>query len=300
MPHSLNAAVAAKLDEVARLLTDQGANAFRIAAYRRAAGILRSLERPVDDIVRTEGTGGLEALPGIGPSLARAIHDLVVRGRLPMLDRLEGEADPVAALASVPGIGRVIADRLHHDLGISGLEDLETAAHDGRLERLGGFGEKRLAGIRDTLATRLGRIRPVGTPVPADAPPVAELLDVDTEYRDKAAHGRLRRIAPRRFNPHHEAWLPILHTTRGERQYTAVFSNTPRAHRLGKTHDWAVLYCDGQSAERQYTVITAYSGPQTGLRIVRGRESECADYYRGRPQRPPIPVIDLGRETPCQ
>jgi putative hydrolase len=283
MAHSINTAVAGRLDELARLLTDHGANPFRIAAYRRAAGALRELEQPVDDIVRGEGVGGLEAALGIGSSLAGAIHDLVMRGRLPLLDRLRGEADPVATLASVPGIGPVMADRLHHDVGISGLEDLEAAAWDGRLARLGGFGKKRLAGIRDALATRLGRIRPAGPPAPANAPPVAELLDVDAEYRDKAAQGRLRRITPRRFNPGHEAWLPILHTVRGDRHYTAVFSNTPRAQRLAKTHDWVVLFCDGRTAEGQYTVVTAQTGPLHGSRVIRGREAECEVYYRGRP-----------------
>jgi hypothetical protein len=45
-----------------------------------------------------------------------------------------------------------------------------------------------------------------------DTPPsVGELLDVDREYRDKAAVGQLPRIAPRRFNPSGESWLPHGH-----------------------------------------------------------------------------------------
>ncbi len=285
--HPLNTSIATRLDEVARLLADQGANAFRVAAYRRGADTLRHLDRPVDEILRAEGPDGLQVLPGIGPALARAVADLVRLGRLPMLDRLQGEADPVETLASVPGIGRVLADRLHHDLGITGLEDLEAAAHDGRLESLAGFGEKRLAGIRDALASRLGRVRTLASdPAPGAAPPVAELLDVDGEDRARAAAGRLRRIAPRRFNPRHQAWLPILHTTRGERHYTAIHSNTPRAHRLGKTRDWVVLYVDGSGTERQYTVITAYTEPLAGRRIVRGREAECAAHYAARTPHP--------------
>jgi len=287
MPSPVNTAVASRLDELAHLLEDQGANRFRVAAYRGAAAVLRGVPRPVDEILREEGLEALDALPGIGPSLARAIRDMVTLGRLPMLDRLRGETDPVVTLASVPGIGRVLADRLHHDLGISGLEDLEAAAHDGRLARLAGFGPKRLAGIRDALATRLARIRP-SLAAPGGAPPaVSELLEVDAEYREKATAGRLRRIAPHRFNPGHQAWLPILHTTRGDRNYTAVFSNTARAHRLGRTRDWVVLYCDGDRAERQYTVITARVGELEGRRLVMGREAECAELYRrGSGRRP--------------
>jgi DNA polymerase (family 10) len=136
-------------------------------------------------------------------------------------------------LSSVPGIGRQYAERLHDELGLSTLEDLEAAAHHGRLATSAGFGDKRLA-VSDSLAHRLGRVRSAsesGTGVP----PVSDLLEVDREYREKAAVGELRLIAPRRFNPTGEAWLPVLHTRRGKRRYTALFSNTARAHRVGKT-----------------------------------------------------------------
>jgi hypothetical protein len=276
---ALNVAVASRLDEVAHLLEEHGANRFRVGAYRRAADTLRRLEPPLDALLRDEGLEGLRALPGIGESLARSIRDVVNTGRLPMLQRLRGESDPVELLRSVPGIGRVIADRLHHELGLDTLEELETAAHDGRLRRLAGFGEKRLAGIRDSLAQRLGRVHPAPATPAEVVPRVAELLDVDTEYRTKSVAGQLPRIAPRRLNPTGEAWLPVLHTTRGLRHYTALFSNTPRAHRLGTTRDWVILYFDAPGGESQCTVITAHHGPLAGLRIVRGREDECARHY---------------------
>jgi putative hydrolase len=105
------------------------------------------------------------------------------------------------------------------------------------------------------------------------------LLDVDREYREKAASGQLRLIAPRRFNPTGEAWLPVLHARRGTRQYTALFSNTARAHQAGKTKDWVVLYYDEGSGERQHTVITATRGPLRGRRVVAGREQACLALY---------------------
>lgn len=282
MTERTNAEIARRLEEVAHLLHEQGANPYRVQTYRQAAETLRRLARPAREIVQDEGLEGLQKLPGIGESLARSIHTLVTSGRLPMLDRLRGEADPITLLASVPGSGKVLATRLHHDLGIDTLEELETAAHDGRLTDLAGIGEKKLAGIIDSLAARLGRVRSRVSPQPSDEPSVAELLDVDREYRDKAAAGKLRTIAPRRFNPRGEAWLPVLHTQRGERHYTALFSNTARAHQMGMTHDWVVLYYDGGRDERQCTVITSQRGTLKGKRIVRGREAECARYYRGR------------------
>jgi hypothetical protein len=201
-----------------------------------------------------------------------------------MLDRLRGQTEGTTLLRTVPGIGAALATRLHDELGIESLEELEIAAHDGRLAGLEGFGPKRLAAVRDTLAHRLARIRG-RPPVPGPDPDVAEILQVDREYLAGAAAGRLPRIAPRRLNPAHRAWLPILHLSRGPRHYTALFSNTPRAHELGRTGDWVVLYADGGGPERQYTVVTAGEGPLGGLRVVRGREPECLAYYEehGRP-----------------
>jgi len=119
---------------------------------------------------------------------------------------------------------------------------------------------------------------------PALPEELRELLDVDREYREKAAAGTLHRIAPRRFNPSHEAWLPVMHTQRGERHYTALFSNTARAHQLGQTRDWVILYYDDGTWERQCTVITAQRDPLKGQRIVRGRESDCEAYYKSKVQ----------------
>lgn len=279
-PPRINVSVAGRLDEVAQLLEDQGANIFRIGAYRRAAAMLRGLDRPIDELVKREGVESLQKLPGVGETLARFIHQVVTTGRLPMLDRLRGESDPIALLRTVPGIGKKMAERLHDELGIETLEELEIAAHDGRLAKIGLSG-KRLAGVRDSLAARLGRVRLQAAFWPVSQPPVAELLDVDAEYRRGATNEELPKIAPRRFNPENKRWLPILHTIRGKRHYTALFSNTPSAHQLNKTSDWVVIYYDGRGGERQCTVITSSYGALEGKRIIRGREPECINYYLG-------------------
>jgi putative hydrolase len=278
-----NIEIAQKLREVALLLDEQGANRFRVRAYRNAADRLERLEVPVSQILEQQGTDGLQALPGIGVSLARSIHTLVVTGRLPMLDRMRGHMDPIALLTSVPGLGSALAHRLHDDLHIETLEQLEMAAHDGRLADLEGVGPKKLQGIIDSLTARLGRVRRPAQSAGSHAlrePPVEELLDVDREYRESAQAGRLQTIAPHRFNPKKEAWLPILHTQRGSRHYTALFSNSALANQLKKTRDWVILYYDDDHGERQCTVVTERSAPFTGKRIVRGREADCASYYR--------------------
>jgi DNA polymerase (family X) len=209
MGEILNVDIARRLEEVVRLLKEQGANPYRVRAYHRAATTRRWLERPVAEMRQQEGVEGLRKLPGLGESLTRTIHDLVVTGRRSRLDRLRGEMDPVSRFASVPGIGTVLAEYLQCDLGMAMLEELASAAHDGRLAEIAGVGEKKLAGVIDALATRLGCVR-VRLRLPAtDAPAVEERLDVDREYREQAALGTRRRIAPRRFNPSGEVWRPV-------------------------------------------------------------------------------------------
>jgi hypothetical protein len=103
---------------------------------------------------------------------------------------------------------------------------------------------------------------------------VAVLLRIDARYRDAAAAGRLRRIAPRRFNPSGEAWLPVMEGEEEGWRFTAMFSNTPRAHDLGTTRDWVVISVSQPGVEDRATVVTETRGPLTGRRVVRGRERE--------------------------
>jgi DNA uptake protein ComE-like DNA-binding protein len=277
-----NEDVAEILDQVAELLHAQGANPFRVGAYKRAADTLRGTDARAADILETAGVAGLATLPGIGDSLGRVVAEILETGRLGFLERLRGQASPETLFATVPGIGPKLAAQIHDELGIETLEELEAAAHDGRLAAVRGFGKRRLLAIAESLAGRLGRRARRRFAARSEAAPVAELLDVDREYRAEAAKGKLRRIAPRRFNPEEKAWLPILHTHRGDHSYTALYSNTARAHELGKTHDWVVLYRDDGHGERQATVVTETRGPLAGKRVVRGREAECRDYYRER------------------
>ena len=87
--------------------------------------------------------------------------------------------------------------------------------------------------------------------------------------------GELPKIAPQRFNPEGKAWLPILHAEREGWHFTALFSNTARAHELGRTDDWVVIYFyDDDHQEGQCTVVTEIRGPREGERVVRGREDE--------------------------
>lgn len=280
-----NPALADALERLADLLEAQGANPYRPRAYRAAARAVRASPRPLSAIHEAEGTKGLQALEGVGPSIAAALAELLQTGRLKRLERLKGELGPEELFATLPGIGQDLAHRIHASLGVETLEDLEIAAHDGRLGRVHGFGPRRVRGVRDALASllkedarRRARAR-VATAAPKRPPTVATLLDVDADYRRRAESGRLRKIAPRRFNPRGETWLPIFHTEGGGWSFTALYSNTARAHALGTTHDWVVVYYERDGEEGQATVVTEHRGPLAGRRVVRGREDECARHY---------------------
>lgn len=287
-----NQDIADALERVADLLEAQDANRYRVHAYRAAAETICRHDVPLSEILAKGGVEAVDALPTIGRTMAAHVAELVHRGGLTLLERLEGEVSPERLLATVPGIGPELAAKIHDALAVDSLEELEVAAHDGRLDALAGFGPRRVRAIRDQLASVLGRSarhrarrqawlasRRSRDPEVLPRPSVATLLDVDAEYRERAANGRLRRITPRRFNPEKRAWLPILHTEREDWHLTALFSNTARAHELGKTREWVVLFYTRDGDEGQCTVVTELRGPLSGRRVVRGREEECRAHY---------------------
>ncbi|HEY5701009.1 MAG TPA: helix-hairpin-helix domain-containing protein [Gammaproteobacteria bacterium] len=281
MTASVNRQIGDRLEEAAVLLEQQQASPFRVSAYRRAAGTLARLDRDVGEIIEADGMKGLVALPGIGRGIANAIVEMVAHGRWSLLDRLRGELDPVQLFQSVPGLGPELAKRIHENLHVDTLEALEVAAHDGRLDTVPGVGRRRATAIRNHLSSALQRVR---LPTPAKdvpRPSVTVLLSVDAEYRNKACANELPTIAPKRFNPEGKSWLPVMHVTRDGWHFSALFSNTARAHELHRTHDWVVVYYyDDEHHEGQHTVVTETRGPLTGQRVVRGRESECRACYR--------------------
>jgi len=279
-----NARYADRLREAADLLEVQGANPFRVGAYRRAAETVRDVDEDIASIIEREGGAGLERLPHVGRGIAAALMEMVRTGRWTQLERLRGSSDPGQLFTAVPGLGRRLAERIHEALGIDTLEALEIAAHDGRLESVSGVGPRRAASIRASLQAMLSKGRPrrgPGGPPGAQAQPtVATLLAVDKEYREQAASGRLPTIAPKRFNPSGASWLPILHTVLDAWHFTALYSNTAQAHQLGRTNDWVVIYFyDDEHDEGQHTVVTESHGPLTGRRVVRGREADCRVHY---------------------
>ena len=157
-----NAKIADTFDLVADLLEFQGANAFRVRAYRNAARIIRDLSDSVAAIVEDESRS-LTDLDGIGKDLAEKCATLVETGKLPMLEDLKKEVpESVLAIMRIPGVGPKKAAALFDQLGIKTLDELRTACHQNKIRELKGFGAKTeetiLAGI-DLAATAEERIK---------------------------------------------------------------------------------------------------------------------------------------------
>jgi DNA polymerase (family X) len=293
MTTPLNESAASIFDRIAVLLAAQGADVHRVRAYRRGAEALRALDRDAAELIHEGGERALVQVPAIGERLAAAIAEIARSGRLRLLDRLEGQVSPLDLFTSLPGIGDELARRIHDTLHIDTLEDLEVAAHDGRLGQVDGFGPRRVLGVQEQLAAVLSRSprRPphaaaegahegaAAAPSSSIEPPVALLLDIDARYRRQARSGRLKHIAPRRFNPRRRAWLPVMHVDRDGFSFTAMFSNSPRAHHLGRSRDWVVIYFEHDGGEGQCTVVTEHRGPDEGMRVVRGREEACHRHH---------------------
>jgi len=274
-----NATIAGKLIEYADHLRDQGATGFRERAYRNAATNILALNDTLIDIFSHGGLSGLIALPGIGKGIAGAITELLVTGRWTQLERLNGELSPERLFQGIPGIGPVLATRLADEYHLETLQELEAIVHNPAIH-IKGFGPRRREAIQAVLSQRLKHPVAAGAQLGAPAPPIKLILDVDELYREKAAAGTLRRIAPRRFNAENKAWLPVMHVTRGQWHFTALFSNTARAHEFGKTGDWVIIYyqAEGQP-EGRCTVVTETHGKRTGVRVVRGHEAETPTVY---------------------
>jgi DNA polymerase (family X) len=154
-----NATIAAALQEIAGLLREAGENPFKVRAYEKAARTIEGMEGPVERLVAEDR---LEEIQGVGEALNKKISELVTTGHLDYLDNLRAEADavrhaaeegwppaggapeppPFSALLSVPGLGPRHALAAYEELGAKTLDDLETAALDGRLGKLKGFGGK--------------------------------------------------------------------------------------------------------------------------------------------------------------
>ena len=163
MSGMMTAEVAEALEEIGLLLELLGENPFKTRAYGNAARIVRGLDTSLHELIERKALGGIK---GIGPALVDKITTLVTTGSLPYLDELRKQL-PAGMLdwLKIPGLGPKKARAIHVTLGISTLAELETAAREGKLRDLPGFGEatekKILSGIARVRENAGRFLRPV-------------------------------------------------------------------------------------------------------------------------------------------
>lgn len=115
------------------------------------------LDQSAAELALSNGDEKLTDLPDVGKSIARVVAEYVNTGRSGLLERLEGQVSPEDLFTTVPGISGKLAHRIHRQLDIDTLEDLELAAFDGRLQTVTGIGYRRARAIRDSVAAILNR-----------------------------------------------------------------------------------------------------------------------------------------------
>lgn len=153
-----NADIAATFEEIADLLEIQGANPFRIRAYRNAARTLGELSQDARMLV--EKGDDLKRLPGIGDDLSAKIREIVATGSCSFLARLRTELPPaVVELLKIPGLGPKRVKALYHDLEVQTIEQLYRAARDGRIRAVPGFGEKTELNILQAVEAHVSQTR---------------------------------------------------------------------------------------------------------------------------------------------
>lgn len=151
-----NDKIAAAFDEIADLLELQDANPFRVRAYRNAARTLVSWPEEMADWAAQKRD--FDDLPGVGADLAGKIGEILERGSCDQLDRLRAQFPRgITELLQIPGLGPKRVHALYHELGVRSPAQIQSAAREGRIRDIRGFGETSERRIAEAAAAYLQR-----------------------------------------------------------------------------------------------------------------------------------------------
>ncbi|MDQ2994345.1 MAG: DNA polymerase/3'-5' exonuclease PolX [Pseudomonadota bacterium] len=141
-----NKEIADLFNQLADILEIEGANPFRVRAYRNAARFIGESPRSLAEQVKAGED--LTQLPGIGKDLAQKIVTIVETGHLPALEvEVKHIPQGIIDMTRLPGLGPKRVKKLHETLGINNLADLKAAALEHKIALLSGFGIKTEAKI---------------------------------------------------------------------------------------------------------------------------------------------------------
>ena len=137
-----NVQIADIFDEIGDILEFQGANAFRVRAYRNAARTIKDLPEQLSTIAEDEDRKFTD-IDGVGDSVAEKITTLLETGKLPQHEDLIAQVShEVLSMLRIPGLGPKKAAALHKQLNIQSLDELRKACEDQKVRELKGFGAK--------------------------------------------------------------------------------------------------------------------------------------------------------------
>ncbi|WP_420212531.1 DNA polymerase/3'-5' exonuclease PolX [Burkholderia aenigmatica] len=151
-----NAGCAAVFAEIADMLEIQGANPFRVRAYRNAARTIADYGRDISTMIANGDDLG--KIPSIGPDLASKLREIAATGTCELQQTLR-HALPgaIVELLDVPGLGAKRVKALHDALHVDSLEQLRAEAKSGHVRELPGFGAKTEAHLLEAIDDRLKR-----------------------------------------------------------------------------------------------------------------------------------------------
>ncbi len=138
-----NTEIARVFEEIAEMLEVKADNPFRIRSYRNAAQLIEGYPESLRSVFDAGGEPELEKIKGIGSGIGGKIVELLTTGTCAFHAELIGElSGGVLDMLRINGVGPKKAMLFKNELGISGVDELEAAAKEGRLRGLPGVGEK--------------------------------------------------------------------------------------------------------------------------------------------------------------
>ena len=192
----INLDMARIFDEIADIFELKGENPFKIRAYRRAARTIETLTQDLKVIAERGGINELKKIPGVGEGIAKKILEIAETGDCKKHIELKQEVPSgVLELLAIPRIGPKTAAKVHDELGISSIADLEEAAKLHKLEKLPGLGTK----VEENILKGIAQYRRYkGRVLLSEALPRAESIVTELKKLDAVAKitiaGSLRRM----------------------------------------------------------------------------------------------------------
>ncbi len=189
-----NTAIARVFSDIADLLELKGENTFKIRAYQKAVRAIEHYPREIEVMI-DEGED-LKNIPGVGEAIAKKAAELVTTGKLDYYEKLEAEfPEGITNLLAIPGIGPKTANKLSTELGITSVDALEQAIHDGQVASLFRLGDNAAGNILQQIQAlrRKDQRIPIGEALPI----VEKILDAlrpIAGVRNLTCAGSLRRF----------------------------------------------------------------------------------------------------------